>query len=516
MVFDVERQELSCPYCSSLVTLEAYTLSNAAQQVNEQSYCANMFLCPSCGAELTAPEEQTVAYCAYCGGEATLTQKQAQVQRPRRIIPFKKTKEAAVQGYAAEIKKKLYVPKEMKDAAFLEGFRGIYLPYWNVDVDIPPKELVIPGTKDYTKGGYDYHETYNVNVSIGGEVEGAVYDASAAFDDTLAAQIAPYDQQDARDFSEAYLAGFYADKVTTDPAAYRELALEQATEKVYDNIRRKAGGITLKTPATQKQRQEQIGARSQGERVSLFPVWFLTWRKGDRVAYSVMNGQSGKMSLEVPIDVRAFLLWSLAGAAVLFGVLSLMPVFIGAPTLSALSAVLMLLSGRVLGSELRRIRLQEQHTFDYGYAGAEGEKKPTKRKPSGGSCVGPVAAVLFYGLLIALSLALTRGSNGTVAPVYLLALAGQLVISIRIIRNAVSNKDAWALLPAIAGLLILGAGLWIGRENLAHDGWYYGLAIGSLAGMLLNILFAVHRFNRMVTRPVPNFFRREGANNARA
>ena len=37
-----------------------------------------------------------------------------------------------------------------------------------------------------------------------------------------------------------------------------------------------------------------------------------------------------------------------------------------------------------------------------------------------------------------------------------------------------------------------------------------------ILGIVVNALFTIGRYNDLATRPVPNFFRREGANNARS
>ena len=124
MVYDIEGRQLHCPYCDTRMGLGEYGHSNAAQTVQD-AYLVNLFLCPNCGAELTAPQEQTVAYCAYCGGEATLTQKMAPAQRPTAIIPFTKTKAEAAEAYEQAVKRKLYV-HNMGHAvcAYLGGFNG--------------------------------------------------------------------------------------------------------------------------------------------------------------------------------------------------------------------------------------------------------------------------------------------------------------------------------------------------------------------------------------------------------
>ena len=513
MVFDIGKQKLVCPYCDTECTVKEYRLNNAAEYVND-NYSVSTFRCKNCGAELTAPEEQTVAYCSYCGGEAMLQQKQTETIRPKRIIPFQKTKAQAIAAYEAAVKKALYVPRELKDPDFLEGFRGVYLPYWGIDVEIPPQELTFKGHRSYTEGRYDYYETYDVNATLGGQVEGATYDASAAFDDTLAAQIAPFDQKGAKPFDEAYLAGFYADKVTASPEVYSALATEQAADKVYDTINSKAGKVTVSVPADREKRIKTIGAKATGESVSLFPVWFLTWRRKDRVAYSVMNGQSGKITVDLPVDLKTFFLYSAAAAAVLFLALSLLPTFIQPMTMAALCAVLLVLSGRILNGELKKIRLQEQHVYDYG---DNSGKKKARPRAKAVSCLGAGLLAGFYGVLAMLAFATTTGSDGSVGPTFLLALIGQIVLSVQLIRNAVGMNNKSGLLPALVApvILILGTYVGIHPEVFPNDGWYYGLATGCLIGILINALFAIGRYNDLATRPVPNFFRREGANNAR-
>ena len=514
MVFDVGQHKLVCAYCDTACTVHEYRQNNAAEYVDD-NYSVSAFRCKNCGAELTAPEEQTVAYCSYCGGEAMLTEKETETIRPKRIIPFMKTKSDAIAAYEKAVKKVLYVPKELKDASFLEGFRGVYLPYWNIDVEIPPQELTFKGTRNYTQGKYDYHETYDVKATLGGPVEGAVYDASVAFDDTLAAQIAPFDQGMSRKFDEAYLAGFYADKVTADPTVYRSIAREQAVDKVFESIDKKAGKVSVTMPVGKEKRLAAIGPKTTGESVSLFPVWFLTWRRKDRVAYSIMNGQSGKLSVDLPVDLRVFFLYSAIAAAALFLVLSVLPAFIQPMTMAALCAVLLLLSGRILNAELKKIRLQERHLYDYGDMSGE-KKAKLKSKVSNG--LGISFLIILYFVLVLSAFGTTTGSSGTVAPTFILTLISQIVISVKLGCNTAGMRNKSGIVPALVAPAILLFGTYVGFNPMVfpNDAWYYGLASGCLVGIMINILFAISRYNDLATRPVPNFFRREGANNERS
>ncbi len=125
---------------------------------------------------------------------------------------------------------------------------------------------------------------------------------------------------------------------------------------------------------------------------------------------------------------------------------------------------------------------------------------------------------MLYGLLIALAFGTTTGSSGTVGPTFLLALMGQIVLTVRLIRNAAGMAHKSGFLPAAVSLVILVLGVYVGfyPEVFPNDAWYYGLACGCLLGIVVNALFTIGRYNDLATRPVPNFFRREGANNARS
>ena len=105
-----------------------------------------------------------------------------------------------------------------------------------------------------------------------------------------------------------------------------------------------------------------------------------------------------------------------------------------------------------------------------------------------------------------------------VGPTFLFTLIGQIVISVKLIRNAGGMDHKSGILPALIAPVIMGLGLYMGTapEKFPNDAWYYGLAMGCLAGILINSLFAIGHYNELATRPVPNFFRREGANNARS
>ena len=517
MVFDIPKQALQCVHCGTVLPVTEYSQNNAAYYSSD-TYQANLYTCRSCGAELIAPDEQTVAYCAYCGGEAFLNQKDTPLTKPQRIIPFKRSKDSAKSAYAAALKNKLYVPKQLKQGEFLESFHGIYLPYWSFDAHIPERQVFLEGHKSYTKGRYDYHEDYAINVQLGGSVSGLSYDASEAFDDTIANEIAPFDRKDERPFEEGYLAGFYSDRPTTDVRIYQEEARQAAADAVIKEVEMHTVGITVSQPKNGTGLQG-ITPDGMMTSVSLFPVWFLTWRKGDRVAYSVMNGQSGKMSMDLPVDRKKFFLVSLLAAVVLFAMLSIASGFILPKIAAVVSAIFLLISSITLHGELKQIYIKENHIYDYGDTKSRAKKGRRRTgytaKKSGGTSFN-AAIIIGICMVVFPSIGWTffKGLLGKGNAVFMITLIVQLIFSVKTILKTSGVAKKTAVIPAIIAPLVLTAGLVIFGSNPAADYWYYGTAIGCLVGMIVNCLSAINYFNYLTTRPVPNFFRRGGANNA--
>ncbi|MGI6506879.1 MAG: hypothetical protein ACOX4A_00620 [Saccharofermentanales bacterium] len=521
MAFNVPTQALKCRYCDRDMQIEDYDLANVAE-TDKDTYTVTVYKCPNCGAELSAPDDQTVAYCSYCGGESILSMKQEEAIRPSRIIPFKISKEKAIETYEEALRSYRYVPKELKEGEHINSFRGIYIPYLSYEVDVPDNAMKLKGTLDYTSGKWDYHEEYDIDVEIGGTIKGISFDASSSFDDSIAREIAPFDTAEDEAFREAYLAGFYSDKLTTPPEAYGDMVEKMAIDTVYDGIADRTGLVKVVPPNEYSERKRQTGVNGYRHRVDLFPVWFLTWKNKGRVAYSVMNGQTGNLSMDIPVDKKAFFKVSAIMTAILFVILSLLPMFILPKTISWVAAIFLVISSIVFSSEISKIYYRENRIFDIGYVNAKKgiQKKEKKRAPSPrkqGCLSGILVVLVILAVFAYFVLSDILDSNGhLVNPVvYAITLLIQIILFIRTTSRAAKIEKKTAPIPMLIGVIVLVIGLLIGIKNPAYDFWYYGMAILCLLAMLGNMVSMIHYLNYLTTRPVPDFFRREGADHGK-
>ncbi|HOF01523.1 MAG TPA: zinc ribbon domain-containing protein [Spirochaetota bacterium] len=521
MIFNVPNQGLKCRNCDNETQVDYYDLSNEAG-VSKGVYSVTVYSCPNCGAELSASDEQTAAYCSYCGSESILTMKQGEVAKPKLIIPFKISKEKAVRAYEKSLRYRPYVPKELKEGEYIGSFRGIYIPYLSYELDVPDNAFEFMATKSYTIGGWDYYEEYEVKVEIGGTIKGISFDASSPFDDSIAREIAPFDTTDGKEFKEAYIAGFYSDMLTTPPETYGDIAEKAAIDSFYEDIGKKAGNVELVVPKEYSERKRQTGVDGYRYGVDLFPVWFLTWKKKSRVAYSVMNGQTGKLSMDIPVDKKAFFLASGIAAVALFIIFSLMPIFILPTTISWAAAVSLTVSSIAFFYEILKIYYRENHIFNIGNASvnkAEQKKEQERRKKKAKSKIKKrflfimVASFSLFIILAFFAIANVVGKVNLV--IYAVTLLLHIILFIKIKDRVAKIEKKTAFIPMLFGIIVLVVGLVIVIINPVYDYWYYGIAILCLLAMLANTISMINYLNYLTTRPVPDFFRREGADHGK-
>lgn len=513
LVYDVKNQNLKCKHCDSIFEIENYKTDNSGK------LSVNSFLCSRCGAELTAPDEQIVSYCMYCGSESTMIQKTAEIERPVNIIPFKLSKDYVKEEYVKQIRKFSFAPKEFTDPEFIDGFKGIYIPYWRTKAVLENKQFTAKGSSFSVEGAYDVTRYYDIDVSVHGEADSGDYDASSAFDDSVAKEIAPFYQNDIVTFNEGYLAGFYADKATTPVENYNCLRADKVKETVFKEVDEQTKDINLNKASVQK----NVELKGDSSFSELYPVWFLTWRKKNRVSYSVMNGQTGKLSVDLPIDYKRFFGVTALVIAIFFLIISILPIFITPMRVACSSSIFLYISSLVLKFELKDTRFKENHINDIGntnyYGTAELDSKEKKKKSKKRApvlkttSVAGVILLIFSLLLLAFvglfSLGVSNYQEVTV--IFSIMILYQVKEFISTMIQCAGIKNKIAVLPAIFALVVQFSGIVIADVNHPEDFWYLGLGMACFIGMILNCLTGIFYTNYLTTRPVPNFYSRKGA-----
>ena len=174
-----------------------------------------VYSCPSCGAELICDQSTAATACPYCGNPAIVPGQFSGALRPDYILPFRLSKDDAVQALRAHYKGKPFLPRSFTSANHIEQIQGVYVPFWLFDGGAEgAASYRASNTNVFETGDYEITETRHYHVVRAGSLafEKIPVDASSKMPDDHMDSIEPFDYAQLRPFSTAYLPGYLADK----------------------------------------------------------------------------------------------------------------------------------------------------------------------------------------------------------------------------------------------------------------------------------------------------------------
>ena len=288
----------------------AWDISSLSEDWGAEGDGMRAYSCPSCGAELICDENTAATSCPYCGNPTVVPGQFSGQLRPDFIIPFKLSKEDAVKALKSHYKGKFFLPKSFTAENHLQEIQGIYVPFWMFDGEAEgDARYEATRSHTYRSGDYEITETEHYDVYRAGSIsfEKIPVDASSKMSDDYMDSIEPYDYQDLKPFSTAYLPGFLADKfdVTVDQCRQRaDQRCEGTLEAVLRNTVTGYNACSLK--------QKTASLKRGKVHYALMPVWMLNTKWDGKDFLFAMNGQTGKLVGELPVNWRKF--WGLFAA----------------------------------------------------------------------------------------------------------------------------------------------------------------------------------------------------------
>lgn len=322
--FDSGSQRMKCPYCDTEFDIE--TLKEAQEQfVNppedttdwnktdtdwheDENSGMMVYVCNSCGGEIVGDGTTAATSCPFCGNPVVMKGQLSGDLKPDLVIPFKIDKNAAKEALKKHISTKKFIPKIFKDENHIDEIKGIYVPEWLFDckadanITYHGEKVRVWSDKDYN---YTEKSVYRIQRSGSIDVKDLPVDGSKKMEDDLMESIEPFDISEAVDFNTAYLSGYFADRYDVSVDESIERANERIRESAAEAMRSTVdGGYSSITTES-----SQINVDNGSYRYALYPVWILntSWN-GEKFTFAV-NGQTGKIVGNLPLDKSAFWKW---------------------------------------------------------------------------------------------------------------------------------------------------------------------------------------------------------------
>ena len=320
IAFDSQLQKMKCPFCDTefeMETLAAYDDTLQAQQADSMTWetpayeqleeGVRAYVCQSCGGEIIGDEQTAATACPYCGNPVVMMEQFSGTLKPDLVIPFKLDKKAAIAALKKHYEGKRLMPKVFKDENHLQEIQGIYVPVWlfdaQADADVRFKATQI---RHWSDSRFDYTQTSYYALSRSGSIgfEHIPVDGSTKMDDALMESIEPYDVSQAVDFQTAYLAGYLADKYDVDSEKSIQRANERVKRSTEEAFAATASGYSTVIPEFSSVRLHEGKTR-----YALYPVWLLNTKWNGKNYTFAMNGQTGKLVGDLPLDKAAYNKW---------------------------------------------------------------------------------------------------------------------------------------------------------------------------------------------------------------
>ena len=312
--YNPEVSSLECPFCGKINKIE-----KGNKEIKEKDY--EKFLeeleekeavieqktseCNSCGSVFSVDPDTISTECPYCDTPIVLHDKISTIVRPAGIHPFRITIEKAKEKFTKWLRKRWFLPSEMKEMTFPgKKLTGIYLPYWTYDADsisyysgergVKKKTTksysVMENGQNVTKSKLEYYTDWNhTSGVVFHPFNDLLIPAGKTIPDKFNELIKPWKLKDISPFKEEYLSGFRAEKYSIGVKEGFTAAKGKMEQKINELIRKDIGG--------DEQRIHNVN--STYDKISfkhiLLPLWMSSYRYKDKVYRFVINGVTGEV-----------------------------------------------------------------------------------------------------------------------------------------------------------------------------------------------------------------------------
>ena len=252
------------------------------------------YSCPDCGAEIVMDDTTTATFCVYCGNTAIIRNKLQGEFKPSKVIPFKTTKEQAINEFTSYNKGKLFIPKEFTNKNNIEKISGIYIPFFIYDCEVSAN-IDVRGTKvsHWSDSKFDYTKTDIYNIATSGKMhfENIPVDGSTRFPDDIMNSIEPFYYADLTDFHPSYLSGFLSERYDTSMDELFEIAKNRSITTANQTLLNTITGYTSKSITNNTTTVE----KNDTSEYVLLPVWMLNVKYKNQIYTLAMNRSNRKV-----------------------------------------------------------------------------------------------------------------------------------------------------------------------------------------------------------------------------
>jgi len=306
--YNPDKLGLFCEMCQAVTKIEARPagrfpiseLSNASQPRWVET---RVFECQNCGAKEVVPGHEMSNTCAFCGSSTVVPSDDIPGLKPNAVIPFRVSKEKAIEAVTKWAKKKLFAPSRFKKNVVPKDVDGVYNPAFMFDATTTTRyNGVLSRTETTTSfvNGRSVVSTRTVRIPISGTHNGTftniMIQACDEIKQTELNKIQPFDNQNISEFNDAFLFGYVAGQHKRDGMACWGQARSDIEKRIQQEVLRQHPGCTVVSF------NAQTNYNTASYRYTLIPIYVGHFTYRNKLFNFYINGDTGRITGKTPVS----------------------------------------------------------------------------------------------------------------------------------------------------------------------------------------------------------------------
>ena len=317
IAYSALQRRLTCPYCSHTQDIDAdevgekadefeFTLAAMKRAQYGWGNACRELVCESCGSAVAISPDALTSICAFCGSNRVHARDVAgDMLRPSALIPFEVDEAQCPTAVADWLGRGWMHPSGLSRVRNLRELTGVYLPFWTFDAHMSAgwrAEIGTPKSERYRSGGEWKTRTVVDWRWRSGQVHLSVDDqliaGTSRVSQVVLNKVLPFDLSGLQEYEPAYLAGWQA-------KGY-DVELREAWETGRERMREQAKRACYADTGSSHVRNFRMSIDFADERwrYLLLPIYLASYPLDDRTFQVMLNGQTGKIAGQKPVDWR--------------------------------------------------------------------------------------------------------------------------------------------------------------------------------------------------------------------
>ena len=338
--FSPSGQDLYCEHCESHSPFEIANVSGknffnpgdpkfAAPAPGDEDQLS-IYGCSNCGAAINVPSNEIALACPFCGTTNIAKNDNLKSLKPDACVPFSIEPSAAETGFKAWIKKRWFVPSDLKKKVSANEIKGVYAPCYAFDTRAFGNYSGTLG-KHYTrtvgsgKNRRTVTETryFSISGNFNEFFKNIVIECGPHLDQKTLDKIRPFKVEEAKQYDQRFLSGYSADQYDTE----LKTGFDQAVTVIRAQLKRSIlSGYNYDVVQSFSLFDTYTESAYS---YMLLPVYVSNFTYRQKLFNFFVNGNTGKVTGKVPRSPWKILFAVLGALAIVAGVAILASVYGG-------------------------------------------------------------------------------------------------------------------------------------------------------------------------------------------